>query len=393
MERKRRLALIFATVGIALGVGHIIQRNPDAGAQAAATQPTNVDFVSAGPDAALRPVTAPKVTASALGGTGPVIADLSAPARPFTPQPDLAIPPRPLATTADDPAISLATTDDLVIPTAPEPVSTGPATPAVPQVTADIPGASASSDAVPSPVAPAATEAPVVQEAPVVEAACPVTMKIAAAPQAMIGISILAPCAPAARVVIEHEGLAITGKTSATGSLFLSIPAMALEADVTAYVGDADMVSSSLRIPAMATLRRFGVQWQDKDAFQMHAFEDGADYGDAGHVSADDPHAPLTGTPSTGGFLTLLGDDTVVLPMMAAIYTFPTSGTTNTDVLIEAAVTEATCGREMLGETLMTLAGEAYATELTLAMPDCEGVGDILVLKNLMTDLTIAAAD
>ena len=50
-------------------------------------------------------------------------------------------------------------------------------------------------------------------------------------------------------------------------------------------------------------------------------------------------------------------------------------------------------GRELLGETIMTLAGDVYITELTLAMPDCEAVGDILVLKNLLTDLTIAAAN
>ncbi len=125
----------------------------------------------------------------------------------------------------------------------------------------------------------------------------------------------------------------------------------------------------------------------------MNAFENGADYGDAGHVSSNNPHTPLTGVPPAGGYVTMLGDDAVMMPMLAEIYTFPAGGTANADVVVEAIVTDATCGRTLRGETVMTLAGKANVTELTLAMPDCDGVGDILVLKNLVTDLTIAAAN
>ncbi len=83
----------------------------------------------------------------------------------------------------------------------------------------------------------------------------------------MIGISIKAPCAAEARVVIEHAGLAITGQTDATGSLFLSIPALAVDATVMAYVDDADPVTESLRIPGMMTLRRFGCNGRTRMRF------------------------------------------------------------------------------------------------------------------------------
>jgi hypothetical protein len=209
----------------------------------------------------------------------------------------------------------------------------------------------------------------------------------------MIGVSLVAPCAKDARVVIAHEGLTITGKTNAEGSLFLSIPALAVEAQVIARLPSGNEVEESVRVPAMATLRRMGVQWHDADAFQLHAFENGAGYGESGHISADEPQTPTTGLSGTGGFITLLGDTSVELPMMAEIYTFPAGIAANADITIEAAVTDATCGRELLGETIMTLAGEVYISELTLAMPECDAVGDILVLKNLLTDLTIAAAN
>ncbi len=394
MDRKRQLSLVFALIGIALGVGHIVQNGADTSAAAAAPQPTNVDFVSAGPEqtqpqtanVAVRvdvslpePVQPPK-TASAATGAAPATAGVLDTPAPAT---DLVIPVAP-------PVVPQTVSTDPVAPAAPvvtpRPAATfsGAGSDAVAPVITEAPSLTAPAQSVPQPAPSTATET---------ADACAMTMKVALAPQAMIGVSIMAPCAPEARVVIEHEGLTITQKTDATGSVFLAIPAMAVDANVVAYVADADPISESLRVPAMATLRRFGVQWQDKDAFQLHAFENGADYGDAGHLSADDPHTPLTGAPPAGGYLTLLGDADVVLPLLAEVYTFPVSGIANSDVLVEAAVTEATCGREMLGETIMTLAGEATTTELTLAMPDCDGVGDILVLKNLVTDLTIAAAN
>jgi hypothetical protein len=408
MDRKRQLSVVFATIGIALGAGHLVQSGPGGGGVSAASTTANIDFVSAGAAEA-----APVLTAEASATDAVVIAE-PVPSEPVSPpktDAQVAVTP-PAQPTTEAVMVPPAPVNDLVVPAAPQTVSVDPQpiTPAAPA--ASISGAGSDLAATPTPavdaVLPAAVSPETVSTSPIiatpviatpapvidtVEAACPVTMKIAAAPQAMIGVSIVAPCAPDARVVIEHEGLAITGKTDAAGSLFLSLPALAVDASVTAYVAEADGVSESLRIPAMATLRRFGVQWQGKDAFQLHAFENEASYGDEGHLSATDPHTPLTGAPPAGGYVTLLGDAQVTLPMLAEIYTFPAGGTANADVLVEAAVTEATCGRALQGETIMALAGEAHVTALTLAMPDCDGVGDILVLKNLVTDLTIAAAN
>ncbi|MGL4320894.1 MAG: hypothetical protein ACRCS3_08530 [Paracoccaceae bacterium] len=241
--------------------------------------------------------------------------------------------------------------------------------------------------------APETVQTPALVVTPETADACTPSLRLAAAPQAMIGVSFVAPCAPNARVVIDHEGLAITAKTNAQGTLFLSVPALAVDAKVSARLAEAAPVEQSVRVPAMATLRRMGVQWHDADAFQLHAFENGAGYDEPGHVSASKPQIPTTGLAGMGGFITVLGDASVTSPMMAEVYTFPSGIAANADIVIESAVTEATCGRELLGETIMTLAGDVYITELTLAMPDCDAVGDILVLKNLLTDLTIAAAN
>ncbi len=59
--------------------------------------------------------------------------------------------------------------------------------------------------------------------------------------------------------------------------------------------------------------------------------------------------------------------------------------------MVEAAVTDLTCGRELLGETLTSVGGAVMVNDLTVAMPDCDATGDILVLKNLVPDMKIAS--
>lgn len=222
---------------------------------------------------------------------------------------------------------------------------------------------------------------------------CAVSLDLAAEPAAMIAVTLMAPCQPNKRVVLRHAGLAVTGKTSGTGALFVLLPALNSTASVSVRFPDDQTFTKDLYIPEADTLRRFGVQWLGDDAFQLHAFENGSDYGETGDVSAADPQQYLAGQPQTGGYLAVLGDDQVDQPMLAEVYTYPTAPNTDVRIVVEAAVTKGTCGREILGETLADRGGDVTITDLTLAMPDCTGIGDILVLKNLDPDLTIASAN
>ena len=209
----------------------------------------------------------------------------------------------------------------------------------------------------------------------------------------MIGLTLLAPCHANERVVVKHAGLAVSAMTTANGALFTGIPAFETSATIEVVFADGQTANSIIEMPEVAQLRRFGVQWQADDAFQVHAFENGAGYGDAGHVSGADPHRPVAGLPSSGGYLTLLGDSTAPNPLLAEIYTYPAGPNTKADVVVESAVTDATCGRELLAETLNGIGGAVYVTDLTLAMPDCGAIGDYMVLKDLVLDLNIAAAN
>jgi hypothetical protein len=208
---------------------------------------------------------------------------------------------------------------------------------------------------------------------------------------AMIGITLLAPCHPNQRVVLRHSGLAVTAQTTSTGALFTAIPALEVDATVELAFADGTDASGTITVPDVTTLRRFGVQWQADDAFQVHAFENGAAFGEPGHVSAADPHRPAAGMQATGGFLSLLGDSATENPLLAEVYTFPADPAAKPEVVVEAAVTDKTCARELLAETLTSTGGSVFVTDLTLAMPECDAVGDYLVLKNLFLDLNMAS--
>ena len=223
---------------------------------------------------------------------------------------------------------------------------------------------------------------------------CTPVLSLALAPAAMVDLALAAPCNLNARVVIRHSGLTITAVTDAKGSLKASIPALSSAAHFVLALPDGAKAEADLAVPALADYDRVAVQWQGDDAFQLHAFEFGADYGDAGHVSADSPRGPGFAVQATGGFLTSLGEPSVLLPMLAQVYTFPSAHSQRQGAVrltVEAEVTAATCGHDMLGETLEAHAGmPVRLVDLTLAMPGCDATGDYVILNNLLPDVTIA---
>lgn len=337
MDLKRRIAGVAAVAAIALGAGHLVQ-NLSAGKAPAPRpsaqlqeKPKAVQTVAAGPEA-----TAPAPAAPA----SPALATItpSAPVQPPAPAPA----PAPVLTEAPPPAIAPA--------------------PKLAEVPAPQPDCTASLDLVPE-------------------------------PRAMIGVTLLARCHENERVILQHAGLAVTAMTTASGALFTGLPGLEAEARVTAVFIDGTRVEAQVTLPDLSELRRFGVQWQGEDAFQLHAFEGGAGYGQPGDLSAANPRTPTEALKASQGYITLLGDPTAPAPLLAEIYTFPADPAAKADVVVEAGVNKATCGREILGETLASLGGKATVTDLTVAMPECDAVGDYLVLKNLAPQMNIAAAN
>jgi hypothetical protein len=239
-------------------------------------------------------------------------------------------------------------------------------------------------------IAVVATATDVPQAAPAAAAApaCTATLDLTAEPGAMLALRLLAPCHPEERVVLRHAGLAITGRTDAAGSLSLSLPALASDGAVSASFADGTAARAAQPVPDLAALRRIGVVWQGGDRFALRGTAAGGD------VTADRPGPqPDAATAPAGGWLTALGDASVPAPLLAQVYTFPSDPAVIADVAIEAPVGPDTCGREMLGQTVASAEGVASVTDLSLAMPDCDGRTGFLVLNNLFPDMKIAASN
>lgn len=385
MSMVRRVARGAVILLVAAVAAYYVQHSGKKPQQAAAPAPA-VEVV----EAAATSVEAPPATAQDSAPTEPAPATTSdneaavtatasgeAPAEPAMAQPTETASAAPAG---DAPAeTATAQAPEAVAAAAPEaaPDASAPATPEVATTAAATAEPAPASDTAPTPQ-PAATPC------------APATINLSAKPGALLGITLLAPCQKDARVVISHAGLTFTDMTTSNGALFVDIPALESEAHVTARFTDGTEVSGGVSIPGMVQVRRFGVQWQGDDAFSVHAFEDGAAYGAPGHISADNPRSPALASDSSMGYLTTLGDTKAALPLFAQIYTYPADLERRPEITVEAAVDQKSCGRELLGETVTSMGGQTFVTDLGVTMPDCAAQAGYIVLKNLVPDLMIA---
>lgn len=336
MEVKRKVAMVAATLAVALGAGHLMQNG--LGVKPGRVVVATVSDIE-------KPAEMPKQIvplAAGLGTTPAPAVRLAEPARPALPEAAFA----------------------------PEQVNP------VPEAIVGDVDANASENVLSSDSTP-----------------CPVTLDVMAGAQATLDLTLKAPCRTSERVVIRHGGLTVTAMTSLTGALFTSIPGMEVAGEVSLLFGDGYEVGAADKLPDLPLYQRFAVQWMADDAFQVNAFENGAQFGEAGHVSATNPQRRLQNVPMDGGYLSVLGDSTTVLPMLAEVYTFPSGSADTVDLTIEASVTAQTCDRELLGEVLLSENGAVTKTDLTMATPTCDAIGDVLVLNNPLPDLRLAAAN
>lgn len=220
---------------------------------------------------------------------------------------------------------------------------------------------------------------------------CAVTVTATAFPAAMVGLDVMAPCQTDAPVVIIHSGLRIAARTDMVGLLTLDIPAFETPAFFSVTVGDTAEETVLVGLPDLRDYDRIGLNWDGEMGLELHAMEFGAAFGEPGHVWQDAPGHPDAAISGDGGFLSLIdtGDS------FAQVYTLPRSTLQEGDTVrlsIDAPVTAANCTRSVIARTLRAEAGGPVdVTELTFRVPECDAVGDVLVLQNLLADLRLAS--
>ncbi len=211
---------------------------------------------------------------------------------------------------------------------------------------------------------------------------------------AMVGLDIFAPCHSDELITLEHAGLVFLAEIPNDGRLKLSVTALAETAEFVVHFLNGDRIETTAVVESLVFYDRIAIQWQGNLGPELHAREYGANYGEAGHVWLGAPRDVSALVGGAGGFLTSFGSQVVDEGARAQVYTFP-SGTAvqsgDIKMSIEAEVTQANCARPMEMFSAEVRAGKPMISHaLTIEMPDCSAIGEFLVLKNLVEDLTIA---
>lgn len=238
-------------------------------------------------------------------------------------------------------------------------------------------------------------EAELPQTPPETGFACDITMSAEPGAGAMVDVVLNAPCRASERVTIHHQGLMFTELMQPDGTLSLSVPALAEQAVFIASFAGGDGAMTDTEVTSLPFYDRVAVQWKGDAGLQLHAREYDADYFSDGHVWAADAGDLGAAARGEGGFLTRLGRTDTPEALVAEVYSFP-SGTAKRggEVLltVEAEVTPMNCESHVEAQTLEIRDGSALRVrDLSLEMPQCDSLGDFLVLKNIVENLTIAA--
>ena len=245
---------------------------------------------------------------------------------------------------------------------------------------------------------PAATmPKPSMREAPTLSEGCEIKMNGSEIAGALVKLDLTAPCLPNERVTLHHNGMMFTETTDAGGKLDLVVPALAENAIFIASFPNSEGAVANVKVTSLDLFDRAVVQSEFMSAVGLHALEYGAGYEDRGHVWANATGEIADAALGKGGFMILLGNPAVSEGTMAQVYTFPSAmaeESGNVELSVEIEVTNSNCGLEIEAQALQVKAGaQPKVQTLDLTMPDCDAVGDFLVLKNLVDDLKVAAVN
>ncbi len=231
-------------------------------------------------------------------------------------------------------------------------------------------------------------------EEPAPNLACEYELTADTAPGAMVTLSLDARCAPGERFTLHHNGMMFTEVTDESGHATMLVPALARKAVFIVSFSNGEGAVASADVDSLGYYQRAAVQWQGNAGITLHALEFGAGFADDGHVWSDARRNVAAAADGDRGFLTRLGDAGQPDAFMAEIYTFPSqmAGRDGDVALqVDAEVTALNCNRDIEAQALQVDdAGALKVQDLTLMMPKCDAIGDFLVLKNLLNDLTIA---
>lgn len=200
-----------------------------------------------------------------------------------------------------------------------------------------------------------------------------------------------APCSVGKVVRVEQADLTLSFRLSTEGTLAAELPAFEHFAEIAVFWPNEGQTKLSVEVPGATDLYRAVLAFDAAPLLGLHALEFGAVSGERGHVHAGSPKTPDRAARGAGGYLMSLGDGSGAV---AEVYTFPRNDAQARGVvriLAQGEVSEETCGRQISARALQSdPLGGLLASTVSVTMPPCDTIGQIVELKNLFRDLRLA---
>lgn len=258
-------------------------------------------------------------------------------------------------------------------------------------------------DPKPLPTPPAATLMPILERPPILprraqdddvladsSTGCDPRLFLTPAPAGTFSLTFRAPCDGGAKVTLRQGPLQVAQTLDDTGRLTLRLPALTEDVSVTVTLGDATL-AADLIVPEANDFQHVALIWTGPQMLRLNAFEFGAARNEIGHVWSGAPKTPTRASRGTGGFLTRLISHS---GPSSEIYSLPTGRAPLRGVVrlvVEAEVTEATCGRVVRARAIQPTAFRRLSeTDVEVALPDCDRIGETVLLQNLLRDMRLA---
>lgn len=209
---------------------------------------------------------------------------------------------------------------------------------------------------------------------------CAVFLVATPAPEAILEVSVFAPCDGGALVRFTHGGMSFEERLSAEGLLMASVPALSDPAEVSAIFADARVETDITAVPDFAAVSRLVLQWSGMADLSLVAWERGSDQ----PLTAQTPRA-------SAGMVHALGTPGAA---QVQVYTWPLGETAASEAIaleVEAAITAQSCAQDVSAQTLLVSAAEPVRQQvMEFTMPACDGVGGYLLLHNPLPQMTLA---
>lgn len=207
---------------------------------------------------------------------------------------------------------------------------------------------------------------------------------------AMIEAKLFAPCDQGQIFTFRHDALEFEMATDPWGRAKAVLPALGRAVTVSTSSGERG-VEASIAAPDAGLFSRVILTWQGPRVLWTNAYEFGSSRGESGHVWSGSAKTAARAVRGTGGFLVTLGDGS---GRSAEVYTFPTGFSPLrgvVELVVEADVDADTCGTIARATALQSSPlGGMSATDVRVTLPDCDRIGEVVQLKNLLQDMRLA---